>query len=221
MIVCPTPPAAGRPLPRAASVTRGWASSASCTAAEKPCRSTASAPPAGSLWVSAARMISEPARRISSWITPTALFCGIVGAEGIGADQLGQSIGRGAPRSRAPAASRATPPARPPARAAMPLRCRRARRPRYERCCLTPCSPTSNRSLYSDDIPWRPNDDHQAYHNPKSVSLSGKYSLGAEVPAGRAHAPRVGPGRRRFGAASCSRASRSRRSRSGRISARS
>src|SRR5205085_10406248 len=44
-------------------------------AAEKPCRSTASAPPAGSLCVSAARMISEPARRISSWITPTALFC--------------------------------------------------------------------------------------------------------------------------------------------------
>src|SRR5471032_707207 len=56
------------------SSTSGWASNASCTAAEKPCRSTASAPPAGSLWASAAFMISEPARRISSWITPTALL---------------------------------------------------------------------------------------------------------------------------------------------------
>ena len=65
----------GRPATSSrSSVTSGWASRVSCTAAEKPCRSTASAPPAGSLCASAERMISEPARRISSWITPTALL---------------------------------------------------------------------------------------------------------------------------------------------------
>ena len=48
-------------------------SSAAVTAAEKPSRSTASAPPAGTWWASAARMISEPSRRISSCSRPTAL----------------------------------------------------------------------------------------------------------------------------------------------------
>ncbi len=42
-------------------------------AAAKPSRSTASAPPAGSLCASPARMIREPQRRISSCSSPTAL----------------------------------------------------------------------------------------------------------------------------------------------------
>src|SRR5207247_1297147 len=50
------------------------ASSRAVTAAAKPSRSTASAPPAGSLWASAAARISEPQRRISSCSSPTALF---------------------------------------------------------------------------------------------------------------------------------------------------
>ena len=45
----------------------------------------------GHLWRSAAAMISEPAGRISACSRPTALLLGIVGAEGIGADQFGQS----------------------------------------------------------------------------------------------------------------------------------
>ena len=44
------------------------------TSPAKPSRSTASAPPAGSLWRSAAARISEPARRISSCSRPTALL---------------------------------------------------------------------------------------------------------------------------------------------------
>ena len=42
-------------------------------AAEKPSRSTASAPPAGTWLASAARITSEPSRRISSCSRPTAL----------------------------------------------------------------------------------------------------------------------------------------------------
>ena len=61
-----------RDLPRAMSMS-GCASSAAVTCAAKPSRSTASAPPAGSLLASAAAMISEEARRISSWSSPTAL----------------------------------------------------------------------------------------------------------------------------------------------------
>ena len=53
--------------------TRGCASSCRVTSSEKPSRSTASAPPAGSLWRSPAAMMSEPARRISSCSRPTAL----------------------------------------------------------------------------------------------------------------------------------------------------
>ena len=55
------------------SVISGWASSAAVTAAEKPSRSTASAPPAGTWLASAARMMSEPSRRISACSRPTAL----------------------------------------------------------------------------------------------------------------------------------------------------
>ncbi len=51
----------------------GWASRASVMAAAKPSRSTASAPPAGTWWASAARITSEPQARSSAWSTPTAL----------------------------------------------------------------------------------------------------------------------------------------------------
>ena len=54
-------------------VMSGWPSSCRVTSAENRSRSTASAPPAGSLWRSPAAMISEPARRISSCSRPTAL----------------------------------------------------------------------------------------------------------------------------------------------------
>ena len=90
----------------------GCAASAAVIAAEKPSRSTASAPPAGTWLASAARMTSEPSRRISSCSRPTALCLAIVGAERIGADQLGERRRSCARRSRAPAASRAAPPAR-------------------------------------------------------------------------------------------------------------
>src|SRR5262245_59883101 len=64
----------GRPATSPRSMeTSGCASSCRVTCAEKPSRSTASAPPAGSLWASPAAMISEPARRISSCSRPTAL----------------------------------------------------------------------------------------------------------------------------------------------------
>ena len=51
----------------------GWPSRWRVTSAENRSRSTASAPPAGSLWRSPAAMISERARRISSCSRPTAL----------------------------------------------------------------------------------------------------------------------------------------------------
>ena len=47
-------------------VTSGWLESRAVTSCEKPSRSTASAPPAGTLCRSAAAMTSEPACRISS-----------------------------------------------------------------------------------------------------------------------------------------------------------
>ena len=66
-------PAGGKPSssPRSMRIF-GCAVSFSDTSAEKASRSTASAPPAGSLWCSATCMMSEPARRISSWSRPTA-----------------------------------------------------------------------------------------------------------------------------------------------------
>ncbi len=66
--------AGGRPATSPRSMaTRGCSPSRRVTSAEKWSRSTASAPPAGSLWASPAAMISEPARRISSCSRPTAL----------------------------------------------------------------------------------------------------------------------------------------------------
>ncbi len=63
----------GRPAisPRSI-VTSGWLASRWVTSAEKASRSTASAPPAGSLCLSPADRMSEPARRISSCSRPTA-----------------------------------------------------------------------------------------------------------------------------------------------------
>ena len=52
----------------------GWHSSRLVISRAKPSRSTASAPPAGSLCLSPAARISEPQRRISSCSRPTALF---------------------------------------------------------------------------------------------------------------------------------------------------
>ena len=67
--------AGGRPAISARSISiRGWSCSALVTAAENPSRSTASAPPAGTWLASAARMISEPSRRISACSRPTALL---------------------------------------------------------------------------------------------------------------------------------------------------
>ena len=59
--------------PRGGSRSADGARALAVTAAEKPSRSTASAPPAGTWCASAARMISEPSRRISSCSRPTAL----------------------------------------------------------------------------------------------------------------------------------------------------
>lgn len=57
-----------------ARLTSGSARRAAVTLAENASRSTASAPPAGSLWRSAIAMTSPPAARISQCSSPTALF---------------------------------------------------------------------------------------------------------------------------------------------------
>ena len=44
-------------------------------------------------WRRPQAMISEPASRISACSRPTALVVGVVGAEGVGADQFGQAVG--------------------------------------------------------------------------------------------------------------------------------
>ena len=67
--------AGGRPVSSSRTmVTRGCACSRAVTRAEKPSRSTASAPPAGTWLSSPAAMISEPQRRISACSRPTALY---------------------------------------------------------------------------------------------------------------------------------------------------
>ena len=55
------------------TVTFSCASSFRVTYREKPTRSTASAPPAATRFLSAASRISEPMRRISALSRPTAL----------------------------------------------------------------------------------------------------------------------------------------------------
>jgi hypothetical protein len=112
MTLSPLRPAAGRRLPRDGSRQR-MALRAPRDGAEKPCRSTASAPPAGSLCASAARMISEPARRISSCSSRP--HCSRQSSERKELEQTSSARGRrsDAPRFRAPAASRAARRARP------------------------------------------------------------------------------------------------------------
>ena len=80
---------------------RGCAAIAASTAAEKPSRSTASAPPAGTWCASAQRMISEPIARISRWMHADRVVLAVVGAERVGADEFGETLGRCAsvPRS--------------------------------------------------------------------------------------------------------------------------
>ncbi len=64
----------GRPaISPSTTVTLGWARSRAVTASEKPSRSTARAPPAGTWLASAEAMISEPQARISACSRPTAL----------------------------------------------------------------------------------------------------------------------------------------------------
>ena len=66
--------AGGRPSISSRTIsTSGCPASAAVIAAEKPSRSTASAPPAGTWLASAARITSELSRRISSCRSPTAL----------------------------------------------------------------------------------------------------------------------------------------------------
>ncbi len=66
--------AGGRPATSSRRISiSGSAASASVTAAANASRSTARAPPAGTLWASAQRMISESSARISRCSTPTAL----------------------------------------------------------------------------------------------------------------------------------------------------
>ncbi|MCE3289061.1 MAG: hypothetical protein K0R83_1073 [Caulobacter sp.] len=66
--------AGGRPATSSrAMVTSGCASSFAVTAAEKPSRSTARAPPAGTWWASPQAMMMLSQRRISACSRPTAL----------------------------------------------------------------------------------------------------------------------------------------------------
>ena len=74
------------------TVMFGCCSIARVTSAAKPSRSTASAEPAGTRWLSAARMISEPSARISWWSSPTALFSASSRAEAVRADHLGEAV---------------------------------------------------------------------------------------------------------------------------------
>ena len=103
-------------LARGARSIRGSASIAACTAAAKPSRSTASAPPAGSLWASprghdqraaAPHLLVQQADRVVERV---------VGAERVGAHQLGQRAGLMRLGRARRAASRAAPRA-PPMRA--------------------------------------------------------------------------------------------------------
>ena len=105
--------------------------------AAKPSRSTASAPPAGSLLASAAAMISEPARRISSCSSPTALV-----SHSSERKEFEQTSSAKAPvlmrlGLARRGASRAARPARRLARAARPPRCPPSRRRSHEPCL--PC----------------------------------------------------------------------------------
>ena len=71
-------PAGGSPSISSRMISiSGWAATAAVTCAANPVRSTASAPPAGSLCASAAARISKSRRRISRCSMPMALACGL------------------------------------------------------------------------------------------------------------------------------------------------
>ena len=105
----------------------GSLSSATVIAAAKPSRSTASAPPAGSLWASAVCSTSEPSRRISAWRRPIALPSGR--RSGTSSSRRARQIAPFyARQSDAPGASHAAPRARYDARSARQPRSRQGRR---------------------------------------------------------------------------------------------
>ena len=86
--------AGGRPATSSrAIVISGCASSLAVTAAEKPSRSTASAPPAGT-WLRVAGAHDQRAGKPHLGMQqPDRIGLGVVGAEGVGADQLGEAVG--------------------------------------------------------------------------------------------------------------------------------
>ena len=84
----------GRPATSSrAIVISGCASMRAVTACENPSRSTASAPPAGTWLRVAARHDQRAGKPHLGMQQPDRIGLGIVGAEGVGADQLGQAVG--------------------------------------------------------------------------------------------------------------------------------
>ena len=108
---------------------------------------------------------------------------GIVGAEGVGADQLGQAVGRDAPRCRAPAASRAAPRARRPTRSARPPPSRPARRRRYALAWLL------------DVMRFRPETVRLLTWGSRQWPSSSTIPRPSRLPASTASAPRCPPAR--------------------------
>ncbi len=135
--------AGGRPAISSREISiEGCASSARVTSAAKPSRSTASAPPAGSLLASAARHDQRGGAAHLLVQQPDGVGLPFVGAEGVRADQLGEGAGLMRLGLAVRAASRAARPARRLARAARPPRCppsrRRSREPRLPWLTLGP-----------------------------------------------------------------------------------
>ena len=86
--------AGGRPATSERSmVTRGWASRRAVISAEKGSRSMASALPAGTAWRSALAMTRPPAGAHLPVQEADGVLLVVVGAEGVGADELGQRAG--------------------------------------------------------------------------------------------------------------------------------
>ena len=120
----PNRPAASRRSPRAGSRSAARRQAPPRPRRRSRARSTASAPPAGTRWASAARRTSEPAAPHLLMQQAHRVVLGIVGAEGVGADQFGQAIGVMRLGASAAAASRAAPRRRRPRPPARPPRCR-------------------------------------------------------------------------------------------------
>ena len=86
--------AGGRPATSARSmVTRGWASRRAVISAEKGTRSMASALPAGTAWRSAVAMTRPRGGAHLPVQEADGVLLVVVGAEGVGADELGQGVG--------------------------------------------------------------------------------------------------------------------------------